>query len=76
MFDVSTVNGYMKNHTLSQHNQASNNGNTSSGNGFINIHTLSQCSYSSNFKYKDGDVENCDVACASPLWWLLYFLLR
>ena len=34
----------------------------SSGNGFIKIHTFSQCSYSNTLKYKDGDVENCDIS--------------
>ena len=52
----------MKNHTLSQQDFDSNNGDLSSGNDFIKSHALSQCDYSSNFKQMYGDVEKWDVS--------------
>ena len=39
MGDVSDGNGYMKRHTLYQHDWDSNISDASSGNGFINSHT-------------------------------------
>ena len=52
----------MKNHTLSQHDYDSNNGDVSSGYIFISSHTISQCKDSSNFKEMYGDVEKGDVS--------------
>ena len=50
----------MNNHTISQQNFVSNNGDVSSGCGFINIHSHSQCEDSSIFKEMNGDVETGD----------------
>ena len=52
----------MNNHTLSQHDFDSNNGDTSSGNVIINIQTLSQCDDSRTFKENDRDAEKYDVS--------------
>ena len=57
MGEVSGVDGYVNNHTLSKKGWDSNNGDMSSGNGFINSHTLSQCNNSITFEDMVGDVE-------------------
>ena len=62
MDDMSGGNCSTKNHTLSQHDSDSNNGDMSSGYGFINRHTLYQCDYSITFNYTDGDFEKGDVS--------------
>ena len=56
MGDVSGEKCSMNDHTVSQHDCDSNNGDVSSVNGFINIHTNFQCDDSSDFKGFDGYV--------------------
>ena len=46
----------MNNHTFSQHDCDSNNGDMSNKNGFINRHTLSLCDDTSICKDMDEDV--------------------
>ena len=59
--DISGGNGYMNNHTHSQQDWDSNNGDVSSRNGFINIHTLSQYNYFGIFKEICGEVQISDT---------------
>ena len=60
--DMSSINGSMKNHILSQQNWCFNHVDVSCGNCFINRHTLYQFIKSNHFNEINLDAENCDVS--------------